>query len=196
MSGSITVKAEKEKLNNAAKVSEVASLDDVILQRLVAINNLPYLSSEDKFSCEVRFMHRMVGFKIDEQNLLKVSVEARVEFLKNPDDVILDKPLPEDKLFALATVVYAASYMLPDDQIPEDIKEDCIPAFAELNGLYNCWPYLREKIQSVTSEMGIRYVLQTQRIVADKGPKEKKAKPSKTKAKPKPKVKAKPKKKR
>lgn len=176
MSGPLVVRVEKEKLNNVAKVASVASLIDVTLKKLQVANNLPSLSQETQFSCDVRFMHRLESFEISDQNILKASTEARVEYFKDPDDRVSNAPVSEDKLFVLLTVIYTASYKLPDNEIPEDIIKDCIPLFAEFNGLYNCWPYLREKIQSLTSEMGVKYILPTLNIIGQEETKEQKKK--------------------
>lgn len=37
----------------------------------------------------------------------------------------------------------------------DDLSEDNIDAFADKNGLYNCWPYWREYVQSMTTRLGV-----------------------------------------
>lgn len=36
-----------------------------------------------------------------------------------------------------------------------EVSEDEVKAFAEVNGVYNAWPYLRELVQEMTARMGV-----------------------------------------
>lgn len=53
-----------------------------------------------------------------------------------------------------AFVVYALA-RAPDD----GISEDAISEFAEANGLYHAWPFLRELVSSATARLGLSGVL-------------------------------------
>jgi len=36
-----------------------------------------------------------------------------------------------------------------------DFKKDDLDMFANVNGVFNCWPYWREFVQNITTRMGL-----------------------------------------
>ncbi len=66
---------------------------------------------------------------------------------------------------ASVEVVMGALYSLPDAPIPDEIDEEAFLAFARVNGLYNCWPYLRVEVNRIAGSMNLALVLPTLRIL-------------------------------
>ena len=57
----------------------------------------------------------------------------------------------DDELFKVEAA-FVASYAFSDD---EPIAPEAVDAFAKLNGVFNCWPFWREYLQSSTVRMGL-----------------------------------------
>lgn len=54
----------------------------------------------------------------------------------------------------------------------EDLSEENFRAFAELNGIFNAWPYWRELVQSTTARMGLdQVVVPVYRVSRKRAPK-------------------------
>lgn len=49
----------------------------------------------------------------------------------------------------------ALTYDLLVEAPPNNLRQPLFDAFAEINGIYNAFPYLREHVQSVTTRMGL-----------------------------------------
>ena len=68
--------------------------------------------------------------------------------------------------------MFGAEYRLPSGPIPENIGAKGLQAFASINGPYNCWPYLRQEVDRLTSSCGHRLVLPLLRVEAKSPPPE------------------------
>jgi hypothetical protein len=71
---------------------------------------------------------------------------------------IKDSALPE-VVYATIDAEYLLTYSLVVPPPPEEHRERFFSAFAEMNGVHNAWPYLREFVQSATGRMGMSQVL-------------------------------------
>lgn len=86
--------------------------------------------------------------KTDEERFINVLAEFKFNASKEEGDAIGSLA----KLEATFLLVYA---------IPQEAKFDhrCLKHFAELNGIYNAWPYWRELVQTVTGRIGLGGIL-------------------------------------
>lgn len=97
--------------------------------------------------------------RLDPEGVLSVDAGVRVEFRlqvegeehgREPDAVI--------------EVTYGADYATPRAPVPEEIGEAGLSAFARLNGLFNCWPYIRQEIDRLGAAMGLPFLLPLLRV--------------------------------
>jgi hypothetical protein len=157
----IEINVSPEEMKRAAQLATNVRLENVLLTGVQTINNLPRLAVESSVNLRVDVSHRYVGHKILANKAIFVEVGARVEFRIAQKD----KASAVDKdPSAIVDVVYGVLYQLPSGPIPESINEEVFAAFARVNGLYNCWPYLRQEIQHLTGAMGTPFILPTLRI--------------------------------
>jgi hypothetical protein len=61
----------------------------------------------------------------------------------------------EDREVAKLSCDMALDYKVRNTELFERLNEDDCNQFAELNGVYNAWPYLREFCQSASLRMGL-----------------------------------------
>jgi hypothetical protein len=101
-----------------------------------------------------------------------VELGARVELRIATED---KEAAVEKGPSAIVDVMYGVLYRLPSAPIPELMNEEVFAAFARVNGLYNCWPYLRQEVQHLTAAMGTPFVLPTLRITSKPVPKDQEA---------------------
>jgi hypothetical protein len=86
----------------------------------------------------------------EDQKKLLVELSAQV-YLREA----LSEPNQEP---ARELAVFEANFVLVYDIVafpPEKERETFFEAFAEINGKYNAWPYLRELVQSLSSRLGL-----------------------------------------
>jgi hypothetical protein len=157
----IEINVSPEEMKRAAQLAANVRLENVLLTGVQAINNLPRLAVESSVNLRVDVSHRYVGHKVLVNKAIFVEVGARVEFriAQKDNTAAVDKDAS-----AIVDVVYGVLYQLPSGPIPESINEEVFTAFARVNGLYNCWPYLRQEIQHLTGAMGTPFILPTLRI--------------------------------
>lgn len=162
MANVVTYSVDPEKYKKSSLVAAGAMLQNVTLARASVLRQPDEVFPKAGIDCEIRLRHRMVAFRLLEDNLLAVEIEGLLEFL-------FPKPSPEaeDKILGNIALVYEVRYAFPEGPFPEGVKEG-FPDFGEINGLYNIWPYLRARMQDLSSEMGIPVVLPTLRIAPRK----------------------------
>jgi len=97
--------------------------------------------------------------RLDPDGILSVDGGVRVEFrLQVKDEQASREP------DAVVEVLYGADYATPKAPVPEEIGEAGLDAFARLNGLFNCWPYIRQEVDRLGSAMGLPFLLPLLRI--------------------------------
>jgi hypothetical protein len=165
----IELSVTQEEMKRAAQLAANVRLVNVFLTGIQLINNLPRLVGEGSINLKGNVSHRYVGHRILADKAIFVEVGARVELRiasENKDPDVDKNPA------AIADVTYGVLYHLPSPPIPESITEEVFAAFARVNGLYNCWPYLRQEIQHLTGAMGTPFVLPTLRVTSKPASKE------------------------
>lgn len=143
----------------AASVAANVRLDAVFLTSIQAVNQLGKGVSHAGLDMSAMVSYRYLGHRILDQRSLVVEIEGRLE-LKRKTVESQDQSAPEVTI----VVAYGASYSLPKPPIPPHIDERAFASFAKINGPYNCWPYLRQQIQSIAASMDFLFVLPTLRI--------------------------------
>jgi hypothetical protein len=165
----IELSVTQEEMKRAAQLAANVRLENVFLTGIQVINSMPRLVGEGSINLKANVSHRCLGHKILADKAIFVEVGARVELRiasENKDSDVDKGPA------AIADVTYGVLYRLPPPPIPGSITEDVFAAFARVNGLYNCWPYLRQEIQHLTGAMGTPFVLPTLRVTSKPASKE------------------------
>jgi len=80
---------------------------------------------------------------LDDRRDIHVTTEFRLQASKNASE--------KSELVKLE-VTFVLVYTLPLDA---KYEPHCVQHFAELNGVYNAWPYWREIVQSATGRVGL-----------------------------------------
>jgi len=121
----------------AAKVAaRIKAMDIRLVSTNVRHNPLAALSGS------VRFNTKSLQYKVDRESFQL--------FVKPHFVVELDYEESENYL-----LIEAEFLIIYSVQSFDDLSEDNIDAFADKNGLYNCWPYWREFVQSMTAKLGV-----------------------------------------
>ena len=134
-----TEKTEKpNQMALASKVSKNVEISSVVLTSLHAERN-----TEDPFQNADIGIHAEAGSTRTESNIV-VEIDFTVRISAESDDTQI----------ALIGCTHKLTYQLSGDP-PDEIENECVEAFGKLNGLYNCWPYIREIIQSSLTRLGL-----------------------------------------
>jgi len=168
----IELNVTQEEMKRAAQLAANVRLENVFLTGIQLINNLPRLAGEGPVNLKLDVSHRYVGHKILADKAIFVELGARVELRIASEDK--EAAVGKDPS-AIVDVMYGVLYQLPSAPIPESMNEEVFVAFARVNGLYNCWPYLRQEVQHLTAAMGTPFVLPTLRITSKPVPKDQEA---------------------
>lgn len=74
-----------------------------------------------------------------------------VEFKLKTED-LQDASEKDKKIIFLINATFILVYSFNQK---EDFKKDDLGMFANVNGVFNCWPYWREFVQNITPRMGL-----------------------------------------
>jgi hypothetical protein len=157
----ILFKANREDMAAAARVAANVRLNSVFLTGIHAMNRLGQGVSHSSLKLNAKISHKSFGHKVLDEKTLIVQIECRLELRREATG---DHPEVDSKPDVDIDVVYSASYSLPEPPIPANFDKNAFDAFAKINGLYNCWPYLRQEIQTIAASMEFPFVLPTLRI--------------------------------
>jgi len=154
----IEIHTSQEEMQAAAKVAANVSLQSLHLLSAKVENSLPYKGG--RAEAAVRYSHESRGYDLIAPRILLTKAAASVIVkLKGEDGS------ESNDWTASIEVVMGALYSLPDAPIPDEIDEEAFLAFARVNGLYNCWPYLRVEVNRIAGSMNLGLVLPTLRIL-------------------------------
>jgi len=162
MSNAITFSPDLDKFNNSGRFGSVVQIVSVLLKRIEAVNNIFDYPQKDRVNCNVRLRHKTIGYRIVDPNFLSVDIEGRLEIAPGGENKEGEK-----HLLATIIAVYELKYILPKEPMPKEY-ENWIGDFADINGVYNAWPYFRARMQDLASDMGIAFTLPTFRIIPKK----------------------------
>jgi preprotein translocase subunit SecB len=68
----------------------------------------------------------------------------------------VDDETPKKAPFVLIRLEYELEYRVPSDL---RVTKAELKSFAEVNGVYNAWPYFREAVQTITQRMDLPAVV-------------------------------------
>lgn len=125
------------------------------LVKAVALASVRTVSSETRF----------LGIK-EGDTLAKMKVTRKSGGLKSPDAAEMVRALVgiectvlardgDDREVATLKCDMALDYKVRDADLFQRLTDEDCHLFAELNGVYNAWPYLREFCQSSSLRMGL-----------------------------------------
>jgi hypothetical protein len=93
----------------------------------------------------------------------KISTRGRAVQIEDDTCIVLVefeyKALLKKEEYACVQGSLVVFYTLGDDADWGDFDESCIEQFAEINGLYNTWSYIRELVASSLTRLGLSGVL-------------------------------------
>ncbi len=122
----------------AAKVaSRVEAMDIRIASTNTRHNPLAVLGDS------IRFITKSLQYKVDRESahiLVKPHFVLEMDYEGSNDCLMIE---------AEFLIIYSVQSL-------DELSDDNIDAFADKNGLYNCWPYWREYVQSMTARLGVR----------------------------------------
>ena len=136
------------RLGAAGAVAKVADLRDIRLGGVSAecfASRDEIVSGECSLTTSTSSSHQLDG----DSGTLNVSVETQIRLHRAGSD-----PNSTDDQFLAVALQYHLDYVL-SALPPEESREEFITAFAEVNGPYNAWPYIREIFQTTVSRMGL-----------------------------------------
>lgn len=143
----LVVNAKKEDLEKSRVVASVANVAGInLVECKIGTHNVGEVPTDDEGK-DVTVDYGCEGFSLAE-NICSVFVFLRIKI----DDTSNDSE--EAVNLYEAYFKYAVEYILPEDPIPDDIRDECLPKFAEINGIYTAWPYMRSLFSTLSAAMG------------------------------------------
>lgn len=130
-----------ETMKSAAKVGPRAVLLDIRLRQLNAADKGLLMSDEMR---ERTLLTHSVHRDLESSSAV-VSCSMRYEMAHSTPESMAEPPLIVEAVFVLTYKIAG---------LDEVLKED-LEAFAEVNGLFNAWPYWRELLSSTVTRMGV-----------------------------------------
>ncbi|HEY1697865.1 MAG TPA: hypothetical protein VGG39_37145 [Polyangiaceae bacterium] len=146
---------EVDRVGAAATVARVVELTDVSLHRLVVE---PSASVDSILSndCTLEIDPRSYSYVFDEKaGRIRVVVGVNVRVVRQEPAVAKRAKAASSTELLRIEVDYSLGYDLKVPPPPEELRDTLFDCFAEVNGTYNAWPYLREIVQDVTGRLGI-----------------------------------------
>lgn len=153
----LEIRAKKEELAAVSEVAANVRLQSVYLVSLRAENRVE--GSPLRLEGGVaQVTPTFEGYKLIKPNSIVTKIKATLSVTSKETG---DRSEP----WIAIEVTLAGVYDLPVAPMPQTITPEKLETFARLNGLYNCWPYLRAEINRIAGSMNVPLVLPTLRIV-------------------------------
>jgi len=125
----------KTLMKNASKVAKHVEIVGVSLQQFQAVREL-----EEFENAEVSF-HMETDVENSDSG---IGVEVDFTF----------KVAENDSIVAISRCVHLLTYSIDEDHAKE-LDAACVEDFGKINGVYNCWPYIREFVQSSLARLSM-----------------------------------------
>lgn len=142
----IALRPDPEKMSAAAAVAGNVELVNVRLKATHASCEIEPRTLKGSILSDLAF--DVVGHEIPEAGWLTVEAHLHLGLFKRSG------PAKERTSIASFGLNFVAIYRTPEEPMPEKVR-NALPVFAQLNGIYHCWPYLRCELQRLTSAMGL-----------------------------------------
>ena len=162
----IRVEATPDEMKAASQISKAASLQVVYLLSSRSRREVVLRKGDGPSKLDMRLDYEVRKHEIVEASTLRIELHSLVELLVLGSEEELEETDAEGKRPADVSIetVFAAEYRLPEGEMPESVREEGIPAFARLNGLINCWPYIRQEADHIAAQMRIPLLLPLLRV--------------------------------
>jgi preprotein translocase subunit SecB len=133
---------DSKDLDSARKVANVVMLEQVHFLQIQARRS--HDSLDGPLGVAMRFETKSHDL-VDSENkrFLVVIVSLAADFTS------------EDDTKATVELTACLRYRTPATEVPEEIRNESLPAFARINAPYNAWPYFRQQLQSATVDLGL-----------------------------------------
>lgn len=95
--------------------------------------------------------HRCIPTEVNEEGARFIKVLAEFRFVATAKE-----EAKEDADVANLEAAFVLTYGLPSDA---QFDSKCLKHFADLNGVYNAWPYWRELVQTATGRIGLAGIM-------------------------------------
>jgi hypothetical protein len=150
--GMIKIGASETQLKAAGMVARSVDLLKISLNKSRFLNNLnEEKASEIKLHLEAKIQKSK--FAITKRSSLLVITCVKVNGFR--EGSATEK---EIKPSMQIEATYQLEFRIPKEEIPEKIKKFGLPAFAQFNGLYICWPYFRQHVSYLCAQANIQGV--------------------------------------
>lgn len=161
----------------AGLVANSVELVEIRLAKLATSGEAPARSPDEMVDANINFETK--EWSTAETGRLMVLTSMRAILSRH------EQATKRNKAGLTIEIDFISEYRTPKGPVPAEIAKKCLPAFARLNGLFNCWPYFRQELQHLTSAMGMpAFVLTPMIIRAQRPPEPGKAISPKTKPVP------------
>ncbi len=151
----ITTKVSKEEFFASTFIAKQTSIVCMHPINISVVNNVFNADMEQDSKIAIQYSYTVIGTEIPEPGLLdvKIGLEVLIDF---EDE---SKAKQDNSPIVKIEIQYLIRYSTPTEPIPEDIKNACLPAFSKISAVIQCWPYLRQLVNQLTSEIGCPYML-------------------------------------
>lgn len=136
-----SVKPVDNPMRLATAVSERVEIENVRLHECSAKRGSIRADRTPSISAAIALQHKLDPNK--PRLCILVEFEIKASYEHDPAD---------SEEFTLVKAVFALNYRLSST---DGLSEKHYRAFAELNGVFNAWPYCREFVQSTTVRLGL-----------------------------------------
>jgi len=110
-------------------------------------------------------------FNLKESTPVNLNIEHRtrmkdlVEGQSVSGLILVEVKLTKKDSNILFLAEYLINYALPPVPFPKELNREMFESFVRHNGLYNCWPFIRTLLNSLSSEVGVPFMLPLMKLV-------------------------------
>ncbi len=148
----IILKGTKQEMASAGQVSSQVELREVYLTNLQAWNRFDQLPDRDQ-PIKVKYSNPAGVHEITASNMLLIRSAIVVTGIIDDGDEEITPEREQELMVLRIEVEFSAEFDMPPGEIPKEIREIGLKAFAKLNGPYICMPYLRQEITNLAGHM-------------------------------------------
>lgn len=160
------LRAHRDELAAAAGLARVAELRNVTLVQASLESSLAECSRSATYDVVNDVNPVDGGFSVVDERIMVVraGVEVLCRLVERADE---PEGAREGTVRLRVRIVYAMEYDLPAPPVPDSVRTVAMPAFARLNAVHNCWPYLRQEVHRLTAAAGLAVLLPLLRITTE-----------------------------
>jgi len=143
----ITLRFQKEWIEIAGKIGARLVPDRCFLKKVHLENDISPARVPGSGEWRLIRLHNEWEKELENKAVLEFGCE--VHYLTPGPDGALS--VPSVRLHVIAQ----ATYLMPEGQVPDDVKQRGFPIFARINGPYLLMPFLRQQVYSLTSQLPV-----------------------------------------